>query len=120
MIFTKRWFLLLSLISITFLAFVNIIDNEFAYDDNSFIVSWEQIRQIENLPSLYQGDLPVGHQGVYRPLRSLFYTISYKLYGQNPQGYHIQAITVHIINTLLVYLIVLFLLKNNTVPYLTA
>ncbi len=101
------------LASIVILVYVNILQNDFAYDDLTFIKNWPEIQNFQNIPELLRGNLPQDQQGVFRPLRSIFYTISYHFFGINPFGYHVQAIFIHLINTLLVYLIISLISKNK-------
>lgn len=97
------------LIAITLLAYGNILQNDFAWDDQDFIFNWFSIKDNQNfsvilsIPDLLKGDLPSNHAGVYRPLRSLIYVLSYKLWGTHPLGYHLQGIIIQIIAVILVY-----------------
>ncbi len=100
------------IIVLTLLAYSNIFQNKLLLDDNSFISEWEQIRHFSSLPDLLTGNVPPVHQGVYRPIRSILYLIYYQLFGTNPLGYHLHSILVHLISTILVYFIILFLVKT--------
>src|SRR3989344_1024969 len=88
------------LVLVTVLTYSNILQNGFAWDDRDFFLEWPQIKSEEgfpaylSLPYLLSGDLPLGHRGVYRPVRSVYYLVSYSIWGENPLGYHIQAIIV--------------------------
>jgi protein O-mannosyl-transferase len=111
---------LFAALALTFLAYSNIPWNGFAYDDFSFIVGWDLTRSINNLPQLIGGALPEGHDGVYRPLRSVSYVIAYGLYGLNPSYYHLQAIVVHLICTALVFHVTLSLWSRRDLAFFTA
>ena len=108
------------IILITFLTYSNIFQNEFIWDDPIFIVNWPTIRSFENIPELIEGDLPKGHQGGYRPIRGIFQTVSYHFFGTNPVGYHFQSIMIHLICTIIVYLIVLQMTDNSIIAFLTS
>ena len=102
---------------LTVLAYINIFPNQFLLDDETFIVNWPQIRSIENLPDLLRGGVPVGHEGVYRPVRSVLYAIYYPILGTNPFGYHLHGVVVNVLSTLLVYLILEMILKKRNLAF---
>src|SRR3989344_3606637 len=85
-------------------AYVNILGNGFTIDDSTFIGRWQGNRTI-NLVQIFRGDVPAGHEGVYRPIRQLLYGIYYQLWADDPVGYHIHSIVVHAVSTVFVYLI---------------
>lgn len=90
------------------------LQHNFVWDDYDFILNWPTIRQpVENFYTLLHGELPATHEGPYRPVRSLLYGISYQIWGTNPQGYQLQAISVHLVTVILVYLLLKSLLDNN-------
>ena len=66
------------------------------------------------------GDLPPEHRDVYRPIRSVSYALSYQLFGTDPFGYHLLSISVHLLCTILIYLIVLRITKKNMVALITS
>ncbi len=92
-------------IALAIAVYVNILGNGFTIDDSTFIGRWQGNRTI-NLVQIFRGDVPAGHEGVYRPIRQLLYGIYYQLWADDPVGYHVHAIVVHIISTIFVYLII--------------
>lgn len=79
-------------------------DFEFVWDDFTFIVEWEEIRDLSvNWKMLLRGSLPEGHEGVFRPVRSLWYGLAFAFFGVNASLYHLQAMVVHLVGVLLVY-----------------
>lgn len=104
------------IIIISFIIYGNTIKNEFVWDDRAFVVQDSEIKDLSNTGKFFTKDV----QGVYRPLRTLFYAISYQLWGEFPFYYHIQAIIIHIINSILVYYIFLHILKKRNLSLLAA
>lgn len=104
---------------ITFLVYLNIFQNDFVFDDNDFIISWQSVKN-GNFISLLKGEMPVGHEGVYRPIKSIIHVFSYRLFGLNPQGYHIQSLLVHLLCILFVYLIIYNITKNDIISSISA
>src|SRR3989344_1823309 len=115
------------IIALTLLSYSTIFANQLVIDDFDFIVNWESSHQL-NLINLITGDQPGGHEGVYRPLRSLLYGVYYQIFGTNPLGYHLHSLLVHLISTILVYLIIQSLVKtlrlqsllSHYLPFLTS
>ncbi|MFH1054518.1 MAG: tetratricopeptide repeat protein [Candidatus Altiarchaeota archaeon] len=105
---------------VTSLAYSNIFQNEFVYDDYTFIVKWNATRSLGNIPSFFTGELPHGHSGVYRPVRGVFYAVGYWLWGVNPAGYHLQSLFVHLTCTILVYFIALEVAESGVIALMTA
>ncbi|MFC1653319.1 hypothetical protein ACFL1M_00540 [Patescibacteria group bacterium] len=111
--FKHHRLLLLSLAIITVI-FWQITNGEFVWDDYYFIVGWEEIKNpLENFGKLLSGNIPIAEGKIYRPLRSIFYSISYKFWGENPTGYKVQALIVHLISAAVCYFTSLKILKNK-------
>ncbi|MFH1440331.1 MAG: tetratricopeptide repeat protein [Candidatus Woesearchaeota archaeon] len=104
---------ILIVIVFTTLVYINIINNDFVWDDKTFILNWEEKRYIGNSVNLLKGDVPEGHEGVYRPVRSFFYMVCYKIIGVNKYSYHIFSILIHLCVTLLVYFIIRGILNKD-------
>lgn len=111
---------LLVITFLTTLAYINIFQNQFVIDDKVFILKWQQIRSFVNIGNLIAGAVPPGHEGVYRPLRSLLYAIYYQLFDANVFFYHLHSLTVHILSTILVYLIVEKLTAKKLLAFITS
>lgn len=110
---TKPWVNLCIIGILCFLIYVPNLTHEFVYDDQSFFINWETPRSFSNIGKFFAGDLPEGHEHVYRPIRSVFYAIDYTLFKDNPIGYHLQGILINLIIAFLAYLIVMKLTKNT-------
>ena len=85
------------IIFLAILAYSNIFGNKLVVDDHIFVGTYHP-----SIPEAFTGVVPLGHEGVYRPIRGLFYT----LYGSNPVIYHLNSLLVHVLSTVLVYLII--------------
>lgn len=114
----KVQLLLLSIVSV--LVYLNSLPNTLVWDDHLFIEKWPEIRSINHLPALLKGSAPPEQGKIYRPIRSLVYLVDYSLWGENPLGYRIQAILIHLAATLLVYGIAGILLKQRNWAFITA
>lgn len=103
--------IILVILIITVLSFINILGNKFVWDDYSFIIDWKTIRSI-NLKVFTSGEIPLGHEGTWRPLRTLIYSLDYRLWGINPYYYHLQSLVIHLFCTYLVYVLALKITRN--------
>ena len=112
-------FYVILIIIISSVSYTNIIKNEFVWDDPKF-VSWAGAKDFNDIYNFFKGEVPEGHGGVYRPLRSIFYVISYKLWKLNPVGYHLQSILIHLISTILIYFIVLNITEKRIIGFMSA
>jgi len=106
---------------LTFLVYAPSLSNGFVWDDDTFVLGWQQTHNLPaNLVSFLKGAAPSGHEGVYRPLRSIWYSISYLLFGISPSLYHLQAIGFHLLATYLVYQIARLIVKHPQVAFWSA
>lgn len=104
-----------------FVTYWGVWNYDLVWDDRYFILHWEVIRDpIANLGSIIRSDVPVGQGTVYRPIRSLLYSLSFLFWGENPTGYNLQILFSHIITSCLVFLILQKIIKNKPISLLGA
>jgi len=104
---------------LTVVVYLNIFQNNFAWDDKSFILDWPTIQSLSNIPDLLLGEYAPGHGGKYRPIKTIVLAVDYALWGKNPVGYHFQALIIHVLSTLLVFAIVRKIAGKTLIPFLT-
>ena len=85
--------------ALSFLVYLNSLQNAFVFDDVPLIVGYSKIRSIENLPTI----LGIAGRRSYRPLRTASYAIDYFLFGPNPAGFRAVNIAIHVLNGSLVF-----------------
>ena len=110
---------ILIIIIVTFLTYANILQNYFVWDDIDFI-PWAASKDLSSAKNFIMGEVPQGHFGVYRPVRSFIYVASYDLWKNNPIGYHFQSILVHLIATILVYFIVFEITNKSALAFMSS
>lgn len=103
---------ILFIVILTTAVYVNTLSNQFVWDDNTFI-NWSLIRSFGNFDEFLKGALPSSHIGDYRPLKGIILALNYQFFGTNPLGYHVQAILIHLVTTLLVYLVTRTLIEQR-------
>lgn len=93
------------------LVFANCLFNTFVWDDKAFIINNPEIHSI-NLATLFGPNL-FNFSSYYRPIPALYFAIVYAVSGTNPFLYHVIQITLHIINTVLVFYLLRNFFKTN-------
>src|SRR3989344_1936153 len=100
------------IILLTILAYSNIFQNNFMFDDKFFVIDWKINKNFNNIKELFLYDSVMPGVVGYRPVRGIFYILGYAIYGENPLGWHINSIIIHILCTVLVYFITKELIQN--------
>lgn len=114
----KRHIFVISLIvTISLTLYANTLKNSFVYDDVHTIVNNALIKDISNLPMLFDKGEYFSRSGEasYRPAVTFTYFIDYALYELKPWGYHLTNILLHAANGVLLY-IFLTLFFNRGIP----
>ena len=106
--FSNRYFICIAVIALTFLVYGNTFLNHWTYDDYPVIV---ENPDAQSLSGFMENHYPT------RPFRELTYIVDYKLFGDNPSGYHLQQILWHAGNGFLLFL-VLQLVGIDLIPAL--
>jgi len=100
--FKTKHFHILLIVLFTFVIYSNTFFNGFVFDDEFFIVDNFEIRSLENIPSYFL-EPSVGN--LYRPVRSVLYSVTFFFWKLNSFGYHLNAIILHLLVSIIVYLI---------------
>jgi hypothetical protein len=103
----RHW--MAAIVMVCLLAFGNIFQNAFVWDDFDFIVNNPDIRSLWNIPSFFA---KAAVHGNYTPLETTLFALTYNVWGKNPFGYHLVALTLHTLCCLLAYLIAKRLFKD--------
>lgn len=101
-----------ALLIIVFLCYGNALGNGFVFDDHGHVLSDRSFRSLANLPRLLVSS--------YRPLRDISYAIDFAVWGEQPFGFHLTSILIHLANTLLVFLLIRRLTREVLIATLAA
>lgn len=101
-------------------AYINIFQNSFVWDDYDLIVNWPEIRSWQNIPKFLIEATNPNYPDTYRPIRYIFSIVMYQISGAHPFGYHVATILLHSIATLLVYTIIRALTTDKHIPLICA
>jgi hypothetical protein len=103
---------ILSIVLFTAAAFVKTFDNGWTtWDDNVYVIDNPYVRSFstENLKTIWSTHF----NGSYLPLTMMSYMVDYAIGELNPVGYHAVNLFFHIINTALVYILIIRLSNEN-------
>ncbi len=82
---------------------------DFVWDDSYFLVDNDEIKNLSNIPSFFTQSTA----GLYRPMRTVFYALSYAAFGLNPALYHLFGLILHIVASIFVYRLIALLVKSD-------
>src|SRR5438552_3176318 len=95
----------LSLALITLAVYGPVSGNGFVnYDDNYYITENLHVRHGLNWPDV-KWAFTTGHTGYSHPLTWLTHQLDYQLYGPWAGGHHLTSLAIHIVNSLLLFLL---------------
>lgn len=97
------------LICIGYVLFFYSLFNGFVYDDSFQIVTNEFVQKGDYLHYFYS---TTGENPHYRPLMFTVFTFLFQLFNLNAFFYHLFQVTIHILNTLLLFLLFRHISKN--------
>ena len=98
----------------TMLLYARKLDNPFVWDDYRFVLRAPEHDRIENIPGFFTTD----QHRLYRPLRSVAYTLVRSIAGLNPAAHHALGLFFHLTVALLFCVLVLQLSGNIRLAFL--
>ncbi len=104
----RTWVCALLLAALVFVVHVNDLGHGFVYDDEDNIVKNPHFRGLG--PRQLGWMFTTFHMGHYQPLSWATLGLDYVLWGDNPTGFHLTNLILHVGNAVLVYLLALALL----------
>jgi len=102
--------------------YINALDGPFLFDDNVYVLSHPQILEGGSFLSYFTQSFCEGTpQGCpfYRPLVTLFLRMDFILWGENPLGFHLSSLLVHLLVLVLLYRVVVSVFKDKVVALVT-
>lgn len=111
----KKLIIPASLIIIGFLIYLNTLHAEFIpeWDDYIYVVNNSLIKSLD-LGSIYK-IFTAPHYTDYYPLQILSYAVDHRIWGSDPFGYRLTNLLIHILNSILVYILFSHLLNYHTI-----
>jgi len=109
-----------------FFVWANVLFNGFVWDDEEEIVNNKIIHNWSNLSQIISGGtFNTGGTGAlsgwfFRPARTLTLMINYSIWGPHAFGWHLIQVLFHLVNTILVFKILIRLLEKSSYKNLLA
>lgn len=101
------------LILIILICYGNTLFNGFVYDDRFVILNSPLITSFQNLPNLFFHSYFLKTVELsYRPIVTLSYFIDYFFWGKTAFGYHLTNLLIHILNSIILFLILRDLMNS--------
>lgn len=119
-------FVVALILAAVFLVYANVLKGPFIFDDEVLVRDNTMISHIADIPKLFKADLFMGDfksgpvSNSYRPLQMTTYAIDRSVWKENTTGYHLTNILLHMLNTLLVFLLVRAAYPGVYAAYLVA
>lgn len=110
---------ILTISLITALVFINVINNGFVdWDDYEYILNNPYLRDfsLTGITNIFTKS----YFSNYHPLTTLTYLIEFQTFGLNPKVFHFTNYLLHIINTILVFVLFLQVSRNSKISFITA
>lgn len=118
-----RILLLGSVLALAFLSYVNTFPNDFVWDDQGLILENQNVQASWGFPQFFTGSIASGtnrQSPYYRPLYMLSFWLDCQLWGLKPWGFHLTNILLHLVNTLLVFILMTHLSIRTWTAFFTA
>ncbi len=117
-----RWLHIMAIALLVFAVYSNAVFDDFAYDDKVLIRDNDFVKEWSNLPLLLS---PVDYYRLarddnYIPVTTFSFFVDYALFGLSPAGFHLTNIIVHILNSILLYIVVALAMKKRRAALLCA
>ena len=102
---------------VTIICYSNTLKNDFTLDDHFVIEENKLIRNLDIkkiFSTFFWPEKDMGKaMGFYRPVIISSFALDYFIWGLNPRGYHISNLIFHLLTSLLVFYIALFIFKES-------
>jgi tetratricopeptide (TPR) repeat protein len=111
---------LLAVLLLTTVVFSNSIKNGFinTWDDDAYILDNHSIKDfsVQSIGSIFS----TFYAANYHPFTTLSWALEYRLFGLNPLVYHITNLAFHLLNTILVFRLILLITRKIEVSTVVA
>jgi len=111
-----RFLVIAFILIITFIAFFPSLQNSLlkAWDDQDYVTNNDLVKSLSanNILKIFREDK--GEYANYHPLTTLSLAINYHFSKDDPYGYHLTNLLLHLLNTLLVFIFIYILTQKKT------
>ncbi|MDO8657628.1 MAG: tetratricopeptide repeat protein [Candidatus Levybacteria bacterium] len=113
----SKFFLLIFIVG--FIVYFNALFNGFAFDDfpqvvdNPYVHSLEYVYKIFSGPTFNYGASSELSGAYYKPIMSAMFAVIYTIFGEKAFFFHLFQLSVHIFNSIFIYLLLKNFIKRN-------
>jgi len=104
-----------AILALTFIAYFPSLHNNLlkTWDDQAYVAKNELVKSLssQNIMKIFREDK--GQYANYHPLTTLSLAVNYHFSKEEPFGYHLTNLLLHLLNTLLVFIFIYLLARNN-------
>ena len=116
----KEHYWILAILTLTIIVFMPTLSNDFVnWDDEVYIHSSKMVHGF-SIPNIREAFSTREYHGAYTPLTHISWSIDYSIGGQSARVYHIHNLLLHLINTVLIYLLISKLVNRKSLGLITA
>jgi len=119
----KRLYAVPLILTVVALSYFNALSNKFVYDDVFLVVKNPYIKSPHNIPALFTTGYwaSIGKTcGLYRPLTMFSFLSEHSIDGLNPFIFHLDNVLLHLLCSILVYLLLYAIIKDVKGPLFAA
>jgi tetratricopeptide (TPR) repeat protein len=105
---------ILAVVLLPALVYANTLRNSFQYDDPHFILNNQYAHSLSGIGHFFVSPRLIGNVPLsgYRPLTMATFVLNYVAGGQDPFGYHLVNVAIHVLNTLILYAAALAIMRS--------
>ena len=105
----KKKILLVIPILLTFAVYFNSLEGDFVWDDQTIVIRNDAVKSFANISYVFSNEFAkkAGYDGnIYRPTQEISYMVDYFLWGNDPKGFHLSNILLHLLCVILLFFLV--------------
>jgi tetratricopeptide (TPR) repeat protein len=122
----RPWLLLLVVLVSVAAIYVDSLTGPFVWDDHLLVEEAAAVRSAQRLSAYFTAPFWVENEqsadvrAYYRPIVTLSYALDFRVHGDNPAGYHVTNLLIHLVNTGLLFALARRMAQSATVAALVA
>ena len=108
---------LLAVLVLTALAHASTLGGGFVYDDHRFVEFNDAVHEVRPADYFVDAATASDSEGIvadiYRPVRTLFFSLEWAVFGSSPSGWHLVSLLLHLLGTALAFRLLRGLLPEH-------
>lgn len=111
------------LILATVITYINILPNKLFFDDEELIYKNFYVQNLSYFPKYFTTNMIAGAgktSNMYRPVLTLSFALDWRIWKNNPAGFHLTSLILHALNGILVFMLVRKIFRDKLLAFLTA